>query len=311
MTLSAIQQQPYYQAGAGIRTEFGTLVPPGSNVFYVRSTGASIQDPPEIAKRIDLTLAAALLKCRAGYGDIIVCLPGHSESVTSTPTFIAGVKITSPGHGSNRAVFRWTATTSTWTVAAADVIISNLRLRLEGASGVTKAISVTAADVQFDGCDIETASGASNGAIIGIELGTGAARATISNCRFRGVTYASAANVVKITGTAQDGIRILNSTFFAPGHVTTGLIQVNNAATNLDFSNLRMYNTTASSTACICLDDFASDGLMSNIDMADKNNGTATAQGITFGSSTLVQCSRTYEVDEVKKNSILSPAVGT
>jgi hypothetical protein len=294
----------------GIRTSYGTLLPPGANVYYLRSTGATNLDPPEIADRLNTTLAAALLKCRANAGDVIYVLPGHSESVTTTPTFVAGVRIMGIGHGGNKPVFRWTATSSQWAINVADVVIQNLRLRMEGAV-VVKAIAITGSDVVIDNCECESASGTSNYAAIGIEIGTGAARCQLSNLRVRGVTATAASNFIKITGTAQNGIRITGCDIIAPGHATTGLIEVNNACTDLLIADCRLYNTVASSTCTICLDDFASDGFIVGVDSMCKNNGTATAQGITFGSSTLIAASRTYEVDEVKKNSILSPGVGT
>lgn len=311
--LATFPALPYDAVGAGLRTVVATLLPPGGRVTYVRSTGVQTGDGQEIAQRLFLTLDAALQECRSGLGDVIICLPGHTESVTGATflaNLVAGTRIIGFGNGSARPTFRWTATTSQMAVSVADVVFQGLKFRMEGAV-VVKAFAVTGADVVFDGCEFETASGASNYAAIGIEFGTGAARATIQNCKFRGITATGASNIVKITGTAQDGITIRNTTMIAPGHTTTGLIQVNNAATNLLFSNLVLYNTVASSTTCICLDDFASDGFFVDIDMMDKNDGTATAQGITFGSSTLVGCSRCYEVDEKKKNSILSPAVGT
>lgn len=313
-TLPVYPTLPFQGALAGQQTPFGTLLSPGVNAIFLRSTGAQTGDHPSVVNNLVTTLSKALSYCRSGMGDVIYVLPGHTENVTDAlmlTNLVAGTKIIGVGHGSNRPTFRWTATTSSWPISVADVIISGLRLRLEGANGVTKAINVTGSDFLLQDCDIETASGASNGAVIGIELGTGADRATLANLRVRGKTYTGAANVVKITGTAQNGIRILNSSFIAPGHTTTGLIQVNCASTDLYFDRLRLYNTIAASTCTICLDDFASDGFFVDVHSADKNNGTATAQGITFGSSTLVQCSWTYEVDEVKKNSILSPAVGT
>lgn len=296
-----------------VRTPYGIIAPPGVNVFYVRSTGVANTDPPEIARRLDATLAAAMLKCRSGAGDIIVCLPGHSESVstaTAMANLVAGTRIIGIGNGGNKPVFRWTATSSQWAVSVADVVFSNLRLRLEGAV-VVKGIIVTAADVVFDSCEMESASGASNYAAIGLEFSTGAARGKVMNCRVRGVTATGASNFIKIAGTAQDGIQILDTDIVAPGHATTGLIQVANAATGLLFRDLTLYNTVASSTCTVCLDDFASDGFFVRVHSMCKNNGTATAQGITFGSSTLVGTSQCFEVDEVKKNSILSPAVGT
>src|SRR4051812_22733421 len=90
-----------------------TLVPNGGNNFYVRSTGRQSGDPAYIQYVLP-TLAAALALCRANGGDLIQLLPGHTENVTTTPTFVAGVKIISGGYGDERAAFTWTATSSNW-----------------------------------------------------------------------------------------------------------------------------------------------------------------------------------------------------
>lgn len=302
---------PLVAGFSGIRTKYGALLPPGARCVFLRSTGVQNNDPPEIVDAgMCTTLAQALLQCRAGFGDTIYALPGHSENVTTTPTFVAGVRIIGAGHGTNRPVFRWTATTSQWAISVADVIISGIKMRWEGAV-VVKALSVTGSYFFLEGCEIETASGASNYAALGLSFGTGADWATVANCRFRGNTATAVTSMIETTGTAQKGLRIMNTHMVGPGHTTHGLISIGNPATEMFFENLRLYNTTASSTTTIELTAAASDGLFVGIDSADKNNGTATAQGITFGAGSLVECSRTAEVNEPAKNSIASPAAGT
>lgn len=304
---------PSTPIGAGVMTDYGIVIPPGSRVTYVRSTGVQSGDSDAIASRIFLTLAAGLAECRSGMNDYVFLLPGHSESVTTggMSGLVAGTRIVGIGTGGNRPVFRWTATTSQWAIAVADVTITNLRLRTEGAV-VVKAIAVTAADVTFDGCEVENSSGASNYATICIEFGAGSARGSVLNCRFRGLAAGTPANVVKLAGTLSDGIQIRNSSFICPGHATTGQIQISVASTNIQMSDLVMYNTLAASQFCITFDAVAADAFLTNIHMAVLNSGgTASAQGISFGGTSVVRCSQTYCVDEVSKNSILAPAAGT
>lgn len=165
---------PAYGIQSGLQTPFGIVLPPAQQVLYVRSTGPQSGDSPDLVARLLPTLAQALAYCRAGLGDTVVCLPGHSESVTDATmltNLVAGTKVIGLGRGGNMPVFRWTATGSQWAVAVADVVFANLRLRLEGANGVVKAIAVTAADVQFVGCDFEVSSGAANLATIALEIG--------------------------------------------------------------------------------------------------------------------------------------------
>ena len=304
---------PAVNAGAGISTDYGTLIPPGSRVTYVRSTGFQSGDPEALNGRIFLTLAAGLAECRAGMNDYVFLLPGHTESVTTggLSALVAGTRIIGIGNGSNRPVFRWTVAGGQWAVAAADVTFSNLRLRTEGAV-VVKAIAVTAADVVFDSCEVENSSGASNYATICIEFGAGSARGMVSNTRFRGLAAGTPANVVKLAGTLMDGVQIRSCSFICPGHATTGQIQISVAATNFVIADCVMYNTLAASQFCICIDALASDGIISNVHMAVLNSaGTASAQGIFFGATSVVRCIQTFCVDEASKNGILAPAAGT
>lgn len=311
MAFPTFDSLPLLTGMGGVRTSYAVILPPGARSVYLRSTGPSQSDPPELQNTtIATTLAQALLQCRSGFGDVIYVLPGHTENVTTTPTFVAGVKIIGVGHGSNRPVFRWTATTSQWAITVADVVISGLRLRLEGANGVVKAIVTTAAETAIESCDIEVASGATNKATIALEFGAGSTRGRVTGCRFRGTATHNVTDGIKIVS-AVDGITIENCRMMFSATAANGLIHVTAAATNLTFSDLDLYNTHTASTATITLDDVACDGHATRVYSAMKNDGVATAQGITFGTAALVQCNQCYTVDNGQANGILSPAVET
>lgn len=191
-----------------------TLVPTGGNVFYVRSTGAASGDPSYLRTGGGLytTLGAALALCRANSGDLIVVLPGHSESVTTTPTFVAGVKILGFGYGVERPTFTWTATTSNWAINVANVAIQNCILNLDGAI-VANAITVTGTDCTISDCDIRMASSAILYCTVGIDLQSGATRAKVLRNYFRGSNL----------GLTQAGVRIgglQGSAAAAPANVT-------------------------------------------------------------------------------------------
>ena len=72
---------------------------PGSRKFYVSSTRGSADNDGEAPDRPLLTVAAALLKCTANYGDEIHLLPGHNEGIGNVQltSNVAGTKII--GHG--------------------------------------------------------------------------------------------------------------------------------------------------------------------------------------------------------------------
>lgn len=304
---------PNYQAGYGLQTPYGILLPPGGKVAaYVRSTGLASQEDASIGTNLVTTLAAGLSRCRAGYGDTVVCLPGHSESVTDNTmldNLVSGCRVIGVGWGSMQPVFRWTNTAGSWVVNDNDVQIHNLHLRVEGASGITKAVVWTGADGLFAGNRIQVASGASNKAAIAFEVGTGADRFRWLSNRAYGTTNAIT-NGLKIVAAVTD-MEVGNSVFQYAVTEVGGLIHVTAAAINMYFHDLDIYNTVASGTAGIVLDDVACDGHYVRVYQAMKNDGTATDQGVIFGSGALVQCNQVYVVDSAKKNGILSPVVET
>lgn len=304
---------PAMAAAGGFRTPYGIILPPGGKVAaYVRSTGIQSNDDQFIQANWVSTLNAGLARVRSGLGDTVVCLPGHSESVTDSSflsNLVAGTVIVGVGYGSNMPVFRWTAAGSQWALNKADVCISGLRLRLEGANGVTKAILVTAADNVIRDCDIEVSSGAANLASIALEVGAGATRFRLVRSKLRGLTGATV-DGVKIVS-AVDGVEIGWCTAFFPGTETNGQIHVTAAATNLDFHDLRMANTVANSTVCVVYDDVACTGVLSDCRFSTLNNGTASSQGVAFGTGALIRVMECYSTDEPKKSGILAPTAGT
>lgn len=294
--------------------DLGTVMvmPTGANIVYLRSTGPADYDPPALTGRIVPTLAAALKQMRASKADTILALPGHSESVadaTMLDNLVAGTRIVGFGRGANMPTFRWTATGSQWILDDANVLFRGLRLRMEGANGVVKAIAWTGADCRIQGCDIELASGATAKATIGIELTTGAARADIVGNRFRGTATHNVTDGVLIAGVI-DGATITDNQMIFSATAANGNIRVGAvAATNMDISRNRMANTHTASTACIALGAAAMTGICADNRMSTLNDGTATAQGITVGAGCLVRFFENYSSDEAGKSGVLTPGV--
>ncbi len=303
-------------SGAGIKTSLGlTLLPPGSRVAaYVRSTGIQTGDDQFTAKMLVTTLAAGLSKVRAGLGDTVVVLPGHTESVadaTMMTGLVAGTRILGVGRGSNMPVFRWTATASQWAVAAADVIFQNLRLRLEGANGVVKAINVTGADVGFYGCDFEVASGASNKATIALEVGTGANRFELIGNIFRGTPTHNVTNGVLIAAVV-DQVRIADNEMIFSATAANGVINISVAATSVKVLRNVCENTQTSSSACIAIGNAASTGVIAdNYASVQASTSPASNSGIVFAGTATIRCFQNFCADEPRLSGILTPGVVT
>lgn len=305
--------------GAGLKTPFGLWLPPVTRIAaYVRSTGPDLNaDPPEIQARLFTTLAAALKQCRSGKGDTIIVLPGHSESVstaTMMANLVAGTRII--GLGSPRQddapTFRWTATTSQWAIAVKNVVIAGLRLRLEGANGVVKAINITAAGCTLIGNYIQLASGASNKATIGIEVGSAATDCQIlDNFVVGTATHNVTDGILAAGATVPSGLTICRNRMIASATAANGLVRISVAALNLLIEDNAIYNTHTASTSCITVGNVAADGVIRNNHLATINDGTVTAQGLVLGAAALVRCFNNQSCDEPIKSGVLTPAAAT
>jgi len=304
-------QIPYGNFPAGVDLGTCIVLPTGGNPFFVRSTGPADYDPPALTGRLSTTLSAALAQCRSGKYDTVYVLPGHSESVTDATmlsNLVAGTRIFGIGRGSNMPVFRWTNTAGSWAVNKADVEIAGLRLRLEGANGITKAINWTGADGLLSRCDVEVASGAALKATIALEVGTGADRMTIAGNVFRGTATHNVTDGVKVVA-ALDQVRICDNEMVFSATAANGLVHFTAAATNAKVMRNLMYNTHTASTACLVVDAVAADGVFSDNRYATVNNGTAASQGATFGAGSLIRNFECYSADEANKSGALAPAV--
>lgn len=314
MGAEQVAQFPMLYSGYGVKTPWGMLVPPGGRVAaYVRSTGPQDFDDAAIAPNLVLTLAAGLARVRAGLGDTVIVLPGHVETGVGTTMLtglIAGTKIIGVGQGSAKPVFRWTATTDQWAIAVADVQISGLKLRLEGANGVVKAILVTGANLLFAGNEIQVASGAALKATIAFELGTGSDGAMLQGNWWYGTATHNVTDGVKVVS-AVDRVRIWDEVMDFSATAANGNIHFTAAATKVSIARCILQNDHTSSTSCITVDAVAATGTISDCRVSTINNGTATAQGIILGAGCLVRAFESYSSDEPVKSGILTPVAAT
>lgn len=306
---------PSVLGGYGLRTPFGITLPPGGQVAaFVRSSGAQSQDDPIIAGKLVPTLAAALAYCRAGMGDTVIVLPGHSESVidaTMLTNLVAGTNIIGVGRGSNQPVFRFTTTTAQWVLNKADVMVTGIFFRTEGANGVVLPFSISGADNVFVGNRVQVASGAALKATTVMSLVTGADRARILGNTFYGTATHNVTDGIKIVN-ALDLVQIEGNRMLFSATAANGLIHVAGAATNLQIINNMMRNSMTNATACVAFDNVASDGICADCYAGQIVSGTSTAEGIVFaGTNCLVSSFQNFSVDEATKSGLLTPVAGT
>lgn len=282
---------------------------PGSRKLFVRSTPQDLSPIPDHHRFT--TLAGALAHCRAGAGDEIHILPGHSESVTSATALsglVAGTRIFGHGPEGYKPEFRWTATTANWALNVAGVEICGLRLRVEGANGVDSAITVTGADCCIRDCDIEATSGASNLADIVCTVGAGANRFRFLNNRVRGTTNAGT-NVILVSGAAAD-VTIRGNQMITSCSTTEGLIRITAAALRMLISNNLLFNTTAAAETCISSSAVAATGV-AEYNRLGTSAGVPVSDTLELNAATLFRMFENYGTDTANTSGLLAPAVVT
>lgn len=301
----------YSSNGAGIRTDFGLMLPPSTRVTYVRSTGVQSGDTQDIASRLVTTLAQGLLECRAGMGDIVYVLPGHTETVTATSfTGVVGARVIGLGdvNRDDAPTFTWSSAAATWAISSKNMYFTGLRLLMDNFNGVTAPINITAAGCAFVGNYMRWSSSAALLATTAITIGSGALRTVISGNLIEGAAAGVCMNGIVLLGaTTPDGTQITNNVMQAACVAASGLVNVTVAAINLFIAGNQMYNVTAASTSCVTFADAANNGILAYNNFAVLSNGTASAQGALFGTASLVKSFQNFCSDQPKLSGILAP----
>lgn len=322
MAFAPLGDLPLLNPVTGFQNEFGVWSPQGSRVFLVCNGSRTGDDPYFTSKLVggggaNSTLANALTMCRAGMGDTIFVLAGHSENVTDATMLtgaVAGTRIIGVVDPSrdDAPTFNWTNTAGNWAITAKNLRIRGLRLLCDGANGITSAITTTATGTSIEDCYISWASGAALKSTIGITVGSGAHDFRFLRNYVTGTETHNVTDGIKVIGaTPPARLYIAGNRMIASATAANGLIHITVASLRGYIGWNTIYNTHTSSTACIAIDDVASDGLAEYNNMGTKNNGTASSQGLTFGTSALWMGIQNFCVDEVKKSGILAPTAAT
>lgn len=188
--------------GVTIRGVPITMTNPGE-VFWVNSTtvlakngvGGSNGNPGTYQKPF-ATIDYAIGRCTASRGDIIIVMPGHTETISAAAGIAcdrAGVAIVGLGRGSLRPTITLnTAVTASATISAANVMLHNLIFSANFAD-ITQIIDVTATDAHIDKCEFVATAVDMNW--VDVISATGAANTadglTITGCKAFGLDDAN------------------------------------------------------------------------------------------------------------------------
>ena len=316
-----------YTIGVGVRGANGAsiFVPPGSRVAaYVRSTGISDGDPPEMAGMLVPTINAGLSRCRAGKNDMVLVLPGHTEIAgtgmfTSAPAGSRVIGIGSPDQ-SDAPTITFPSATSNLALASANLMIMGMRFNVNAAAAnVTEAITITAAGIKILGC-YAVLGGATYGATTFIGHTAGNDVSIMGNTFIGG---AAASDPYKQSGTtAINNINIKgNRISSVTSGVAVGVVQfaggTTGIATDVFVGDNYFHNKLADSTSAISFTNIAHNGIVENNLLAIEvvaNAATSGAAGLKIaGTGVLIKPFGNYvanaSTSATARSAVLTPLV--
>lgn len=227
------------------------------------------------------TLDFAIGQCRANKGDIIFIKPGHAEtlSATSVVADVAGIAIIGLGQGSMRPTFNATATASKFAISGANMLVHNL-LFTGGIDAVVSMITVAAADVVLSNIEIRDVTGQ---LVAGVLTTAAADRLKIVDFTYDGADAAGGAAAIALVG--GDMIEIRD--FKIIGNFSVGGIDIRTTATTqLSVRDGEIWNQEGTVDCCIVDTITASTGTMGpNLFLKlteDAANITEAITGATF-----------------------------
>lgn len=224
------------------------------------------------------TVDYAIGKCAANRGDIIFIRPNHTTTVSSASGVdldVAGVAIIGLGRGSNRPTFNYTATASTFTIAAANCLVHNI-LHTGGIDAVVSPIVVSAADCVISANELRDVTGQMTDGI----LTTAAAdRLKILNHVHDGAAAAGTNAGIAIVG--GDGIEITIDKM--DGNFAVGGIDVRTTATtDLFVHDVKSFRTRNAADIFLVDTITASTGQVGpNIYMQLQDNAANITEAVT------------------------------
>jgi len=242
------------QKNLGFRTFFGQWIAPGARVTFLGPAGV-FEDTFTENNRV-ATLNAALARCRSGKGDVVIALPGYTESISSADfasSLVAGTKLVSAGRpgASSNPTLTWTATASTFLLDVADVELVGFNLNFAGIDAVVAPITISAAGCLLANNLITLAAGAA-GATTPITVAAGANNCSIIDNKMLHTGTETEVNVISITGAVNNLEIAGNKISCLLTSATGGIIQIGEAATNLDIHDNLFYNSVEDGIAIRC-----------------------------------------------------------
>lgn len=122
--------------------------------FFVDSTTGSDGNSGESPSQALATIDAAVGYCRANKGDVIIVMPGHTETITSAGGVdldVAGITVVGIGTGSLMPKIVHDAAAADVDVDAANITIRNIKF-VASFADVAISVDANSTDLWLDGC---------------------------------------------------------------------------------------------------------------------------------------------------------------
>jgi len=294
----------------GVPTISDGLIPTTTgSYFFVDSSLGNVAYSGKKPNDALPTIDAAVGKCTADKGDVIVVMPGHAENLsaaTSLVADVAGITIVGLGNGANRPTLTITATTGKVHVSAAEITIRNIRI-LAGVDAIVEAIDVDAADCTIRDCEINYTSTYDILKHVDVAAGINGLQ-FINNTVIARDAAGSAQGINVANG---DNITIADNYF--SGDWSDAIIEdtdtsTTDVANNLVISGnmLRNYDTTDTVAANVIYLARASTGMIRNNSLASFNDNCS----LTLDPGSCM-CIENYVVTAIDQTGALVPATAS
>jgi len=203
-----------------------------NKVFWVSSTTGSNGNDGTNARPF-ATIDYAVGRCTASKGDIIMVMPGHTETLTSQAIVVdvAGVSVVGLGNGEDTPQLIYDHTSAEVSIAASSVLWQNIR-HTSSVTGVVVGITVEAGAIgcTIRDCKFDVVAAGTDEFNLGIDIAVGANDTTVEGCHMDNDLGGAVAGI-SLTG-ASNNIKILNN--YIIGDYSTANVQgVTTLSTNV------------------------------------------------------------------------------
>jgi hypothetical protein len=262
------------------------------------------------------TIAYAVSQCTAGRGDIIMCMPGHAETVSSSTAMslgVSGALVFGCGMGALRPTITLnTATSATINITAAQMGFYNVKFVANFAS-IASLFTLAAGtqDFYLGNCNFVDTSSILN--FVNLVTTSTTSNASdgfeMDNCAWNGLGAASNTCAFNVKGT-NDRWSVNNNYITHAATTTSGLAQVasSKSLTNLTMDKNILNLASATNPVALTLQGSSNTGVMSN-NLVFGGVAAGSSPVLATASSGLKYFNNYYD-NQADHSGALLPAVG-